>query len=250
MNRPERALSPLGEEVDAFVSPMSKGVEASEDEALLPEYLRRVYTWAYLNPRHMRLLDRHLVVSVILWGNADRLMDQAYKEFSAGQEVLLPACVYGPFSRNLANVVGPKGYLEVRDIAPVQIAHTRPKLAGLSQARLVCANAADPVGRDFDGVCCFFLLHEVPDDWKKRVVDSLLAAVRPGGKAVFVDYHKPAAWHPLKPIMIGVFKTLEPYAMGLWDVEISDFAEERDAFTWTKETFFGGLYQKVVAVRR
>ncbi|WP_246135360.1 rhodoquinone biosynthesis methyltransferase RquA [Pararhodospirillum oryzae] len=224
--------------------------QETDEQVVLPEYLRRTYTWAYLDPRNMRWLDRHVVVSFILWGNADRLMASAYREFSAGQEVLQPACVYGPFSRELSAVVGPTGYLEVRDIAPVQIAHTRPKLAGLSNTHLVRANAADPVGRDFDGVCCFFLLHEIPDDWKVRAVNSLLAAVRPGGKAVFVDYHKPLPYHPLKPIMFGVFKTLEPYAMGLWDVEISDFAEERDAFTWTKETFFGGLYQKVVAVRR
>ena len=32
--------------------------------------------------------------------------------------------------------------------------------------------------------------------------------------------------------------------------EIAAFAGDDDRFEWRKETFFGGLYQKVVATRR
>jgi hypothetical protein len=44
-----------------------------------------------------------------------------------------------------------------------------------------------------------------------------------------------------------VFDTLEPYAKGLWRKEIAAFAGNDSRFTWRKETYFGGLYQKVVA---
>ena len=47
-----------------------------------------------------------------------------------------------------------------------------------------------------------------------------------------------------------VFRWLEPYASGLVKREIADFASERNGFTWWKKTYFGGLYQKVVAVRK
>jgi hypothetical protein len=47
-----------------------------------------------------------------------------------------------------------------------------------------------------------------------------------------------------------VFRWLEPYAFGLVKREIADFASDRDDFTWRKKTYFGGLYQKVVAVRK
>ncbi len=43
---------------------------------------------------------------------------------------------------------------------------------------------------------------------------------------------------------------LEPFAIGLIEREIADFASERDDFHWRKTTFFGGLYQKVVAELR
>ena len=46
-----------------------------------------------------------------------------------------------------------------------------------------------------------------------------------------------------------VFDTLEPHAKGLWRHEISDFASAAEGFTWRKQTYFGGLYQKTVARR-
>ncbi|WP_413205183.1 rhodoquinone biosynthesis methyltransferase RquA [Rhodospirillum sp. A1_3_36] len=235
MNKPQGPLSRLDPEA-AVMGPE-------------PDYLRKTYTWAYLNPRHLPFLDRGVVVSAILWGNANRLMEAAFQEFQPGDDVLQPAAVYGPFSKRLAKRLGADGRLEVRDVAPVQIAFTQRKMAGIPGVTVRQGNAADPVGRQVDGVCCFFLLHEVPDDWKRRIIGSLLDAVRPGGKAVFVDYHQPAALHPLRPIMSGVFHWLEPYALGMMGKEIQEFTDRAGAFTWRKETYFGGLYQKVVAER-
>ena len=159
------------------------------------------------------------------------------------------ANVYGNLSAELAATVGPDGRLDVIDIAPIQVEHCRQKLEKFPQARVRRADAANPGGGLYDVVFCFFLLHEVPDAKKHTVVDGLMQAVRPGGKIVFVDYHDASRWHPLRGLMRMVFRTLEPFAFGLIDGEIKDFASASAAFTWTKETFFGGLYQKVVAVR-
>ena len=79
----------------------------------IPLYLRRTYSWAYLWPNSIRLLDRQSVVSAILWGNYRRLRDSALREFLPGQEVLQPACVYGDFSPRLADHLGPAGCLVV-----------------------------------------------------------------------------------------------------------------------------------------
>ena len=46
-----------------------------------------------------------------------------------------------------------------------------------------------------------------------------------------------------------VFALAEPFARELWGVEIRDLASDPGSFSWRKETFFGGLYQKVVARR-
>lgn len=218
--------------------------------APLPAYLRRTYSWAYLNRRTLPWLDRGWVVSAILWGNAGRLMRAAVAEFEPGQRVLQAACVYGAFSRLLAARVGAAGVLEVVDVAPLQIANARRKLAGLPQVRLRVADLAAPLRATCDAVCCFFLLHEVPPGARGAIVDNLLALLPPGGKVVFVDYHRPARWHPLAPLMGQVFRWLEPYAPSLLAQPIETLSPLAGAFEWRKSTCFGGLYQIVVGVRR
>jgi SAM-dependent methyltransferase len=215
----------------------------------IPDYLEKTYAWAYLNPRNVRLLDRPLVVSTILWGNFGRLLRALLTELKPGQTVLQPACVYGNFSPSLAAFLGPQGRLDVFDVAPIQVERCRHKLARFPQATVRLRDAVDPVGGSYDAVCCFFLLHELPDRYKRLVVDALLSSVAPGGKAVFVDYHKPHPAHPLKALTGLIFDLLEPFAKGLWEHEIKSCASGGDTFSWSKKTYFGGLFQKVVATR-
>lgn len=216
----------------------------------IPDYLQEIYYWAYLNPRNVRLLDRELVVKTILWFQHNRLRNAAFADLEPGSDVLQPACVYGDFSVELAKHIGPGGQLEVVDVAPVQLEGCSRKLAEFPQASVRLANSIRLGERKYDAICCYFLLHELPEDYKHQVVDSLLTHVKPGGKVVFVDYHKPHWAHPLKLITSLVFDTLEPFAKGLWRKEISEFASNADAFEWRQQTIFGGLFQKVVAEKK
>ncbi len=216
----------------------------------VPNYLKDTYTWAYLRPSSVWLLDRPLVVNAILWGNYRRLLRATLAEIRPGQRVYQPACVYGDFSHQIAEVLGPDGHLDVGDIAPVQVENCRRKLSAVGNARVHLWDAADNCNGIYDVVCCFFLLHEMPDSYKHRVTDALLGAVPPGGKVVFVDYHRPHWAHPMKWIMSLVKDTLEPFAKALWDNEIASYGNRAGEFSWSKQTYFGGLYQKVVAVRR
>jgi ubiquinone/menaquinone biosynthesis C-methylase UbiE len=228
----------------------SRRLATLADRPEIPGYLRDTYHWAYLSRVGRAVFDRPAMVSAILWGNARRLMGEAAAEFGEGTRVLQTACVYGDFSLQLAERVGPHGRLDVIDIAPMQVANCRRKLSGHPQVRLRVADTAAHEGKGYDGVCCFFLLHEVPEDYKRRIVDRVLGSLRPGGKAVFVDYHAPRRWHPLRGVMSLVFRWLEPFARALWQREIASYAAHAGDFTWTKRTYFGGLYQKTVAIRQ
>ena len=239
-----------------FVAPLAATATPETPSSLpqtkapeIPAYLRDVYYWAYLNPRNVRLLDRELVVKAILWGQHRHLRERALAEFEPGQKILQPACVYGEFSPALAKYLGPRGRLEVIDVAPIQVAACRRKLLNFPQAMARCADARQPGDGLYNAVCCYFLLHELPEDCKRAVVDSLLGRVGPGGKVVFVDYHKPHWAHPLKAVTSLVFDTLEPFAKDLWRQEIKEFASNPGPYDWRKETYFGGLFQKVVAQR-
>ena len=221
----------------------------TDSKAQIPEYLDRIYNWAYLNPKNAKFLDNEFVVRTILWHQHRKLEKAAFAEIEPGQSVLQPACVYGSFSPALADHIGPTGKLEVVDVAEVQVNNCRRKLKDYPFASVRHSDVLHLSGENYDTVCCYFLMHELPDDYKRGCADVLLSSVPVGGKVVFVDYHKPHWAHPLKPVMSLVFKTLEPFAKGLWRNEISYFTKHADRFDWTKETYFGGLYQKVVATR-
>src|SRR5690242_21447876 len=88
----------------------------AEQAGAVPDYLRAVYRWAYVTPLATKLLDRQLVVQAILWGNAQRLIDDVLAELRPGDRVFQPAAVYGTFSSQVAARLGPSGRLDVRDI--------------------------------------------------------------------------------------------------------------------------------------
>ncbi len=219
-------------------------------EPEIPSYLQDTYYWAYINPRNVRLLDREIVVRTILWQQHNRLQKLAFSEIEPGQRVMQPASVYGSFGPNLARHVGSEGQLDIVDVARVQVDSATRKLGPYAWARAHHANCLHFNRGPYDAIVCYFLLHEVPDEVKRQVVDHLLSQVGEGGKVVFVDYAKPKWWHPLKLITSIVFDTLEPFAKGLWRHEIRDFATESDRFEWRRETIFASLFQKAVATRK
>ena len=163
---------PASTSVSMSSQPSADQAPAAVIEPSLPDYLRETYTWAYLDPRTVPWLDRPLVVSAILWGNARRLMDAAVAEFTPGQRVLQAAAVYGDFSVRLARQLGPEGALTVVDVARIQVANTRRKLEAWPTARVLRADLTEPQGTTFDAVCCFFLLHEVPPHARQRIVEQ------------------------------------------------------------------------------
>jgi ubiquinone/menaquinone biosynthesis C-methylase UbiE len=85
---------------------------------------------------------------------------------------------------------------------------------------------------------------------RRATLAEALRVVKPGGRIVIVDYHRPHRAHPLRPLMTAIFRKLEPFAMDLWENEVAAFLPEDAAgVTIRKETFFGGLYQKLVVTR-
>jgi ubiquinone/menaquinone biosynthesis C-methylase UbiE len=215
----------------------------------IPDYLSQTYRWAYLDERNANYLDHDLIVRAILWQQHNRLEEAAFAEIGQGQRVLQSACVYGSFTTKLAEHIGPNGKLEVVDVSGLQVRKCQEKLADYRFASVRHENILHLPNDDFDTVCCYFLLHELPDDYKQKVIMRLLSSVRPGGKVVFIDYHKPHWAHPIKPLTSLIFWLLEPYAKGLWHKNIATFAGKRADVEWRKETFFGGFFQKVVATR-
>lgn len=218
----------------------------------LPAYLQQVYWWAYLHPAAVRIFERQWLVNLILWGNFARLRDLALDELGASIEgdVLQVACVYGNFTERLLQRLHPEAQLAVVDVAEVQLENLKSKVNISSRVTLHHQDASNLKFADasFDTVVLFFLLHEQPEEVRAKTIAQALRVVKPGGKVVFVDYHRPIATNPFRYVMIPILSTLEPFAMDLWRREISDWLPEsiRNRAKIDKQTYFGGLYQKVV----
>ena len=215
----------------------------------VPAYMTEVYDWAYVDPKWVRALDHIWVVRILLFLNDQRLMRAYLNEIKPGMRVWQLAHVYGDLVTRAAQKVGPTGSFHLTDVTPSQIEHGHRKLDSMDWTKVIRSDAAafDGVNSiDYDLICSFFLLHEVPDEKKHEIVNNMLEKLPKGSKAVFVDYHNPAKWQPIRYILKLVNHYLEPFAEALWNNELCSYATNAERFTWRKKTFFGGVYQCVV----
>ena len=220
----------------------------------IPRYLETVYWWAYVHPLAVQVFERDWLVNLILFGNYDRLRDRALTELGTPihGRILQVACVYGDLTLRLRAALAADAHLQVVDILPIQLKNLRAKLPLDERVTLLQRDSSSLAMADasFDQVLLFFLLHEQPEQVRRATLAEAMRVVRPGGKIVIVDYHRPARLHPMRPLLRAIFRRLEPYAFDLWCHEIEHFLP--DALTpasMHKETFFGGLYQKLVLIR-
>jgi ubiquinone/menaquinone biosynthesis C-methylase UbiE len=233
----------------AFDSPATL---SQADSHAVPHYLRAHYWWAYIHPKAVRLFERQWLVNLILWGNYAMLRDAALAELgdSLPGRTLQIACVYGDLTGRLCRqVASGGGTIDIVDILPIQLGNLRAKLPKDAPARLMAMDSSDMRLPDasYDRVLLFFLLHEQPRHYREWTLCEALRVVKPGGKIVIVDYAMPRWWHPLRYLWRPLLARLEPFALDLWREEIADLLPPlRDTGMLHRESFFGGLYQKVV----
>jgi ubiquinone/menaquinone biosynthesis C-methylase UbiE len=218
--------------------------------AAIPQYLHDTYWWAYVHPNAVRFFERQWLVNLILWGNFAKLRDAALDEL--GPELpgrtLQVACVYGDFTPKMAERALGRGTVDVVDVVPAQLANLERKLSASTPVTLLLRDATDLGMADasYDRTILFFLLHEMPEDVRRKTLAEAVRVTRPGGQLVIVDYHQPARWHPLRPVMKWILRSLEPFAMDLWRHEVAEFLPVLREGAIRKQEFYGGLYQKIV----
>jgi len=217
----------------------------------IPPYLEQLYWWAYMHPGAVQLFEREWLVNLILFGNYGRLRDASLAEL--GEPVcgrtLQVACVYGDLTARLQQRLAPEAALDVVDILPIQLRNLAKKLPYDERVMLLQADSSSlPCeGGYYDHVLLFFLLHEQPQAVRRATLAEAMRVVRPGGRVIIVDYHRPKPWHPIRPLIQLIFRQLEPFAADLWTQDIVEYLPPtpRPA-SLRKASYFGGLYQKLV----
>jgi ubiquinone/menaquinone biosynthesis C-methylase UbiE len=167
--------------------------------------------------------------------------------------------VYGDLTSRIAVRLAQGAKLHVVDVLRVQLENLARKLpASLLRRRGTDGRDAPavelfqgdsaalecPTG-SYDRALLFFLLHEQPAAVRRETLAEALRVVRPGGRIVVVDYHRPKRLHPLYWPMAAVFGMLEPFALDLWRAEIASWLPPGSRAAVRKRTYFGGLYQLV-----
>jgi len=217
----------------------------------VPLYLDEVYWWAYVHPRAVRFFERQWLVNLILWGNFARLRDAALDALGKTilGKTLQVACVYGDLTSRLCRRIGMGGVLSVVDVLAVQLRNLLGKLPSGLPVSLFQRDSSALGFEDgaYDQALVFFLLHEQPEVVRRLTLEEVVRVVRPGGRIVIVDYHRPSPWHVLAHIFRPLLGRLEPYALDLWRHEIDEWLPRAaKAGKLIKTTYFGGLYQMLV----
>lgn len=218
----------------------------------LPLYFKETYGWFYGNKVLCRLLDNSFCNYVLTLGRSQAIKKSLQREIRPGSKVLQLGIPFGSEIEEIADQIGMNGRYDVVDISKAAIHRARKKYEYLfPQLRFINQNAARAFReKDYDVVICYMLLHEVPIVEKTKIVNNALRSINPQGKVIFIDYHNPWRWHPLRYFIRMFNRLLQPFAEKMWDREVETYATRHQDFRWRKVLFGGGLYQKTVAEPR
>ena len=225
--------------------------ETQIEDKKLPLYWKEIYGWLY-GSFWNKLLDYDWFLTLVTCG-ADKILRKALlKEITPGAKVLQLGATFGSQMDDVAQKIGNTGRYDVMDVSTAALKRVKEKYQYLyPQMNFINQNANKaPRFKNYDIVICYNLLHEVPAVQKTKIINNALSAIKPGGEAVFIDYHAPKPWHPLRFLIKSFNRLYEPFAEKLWENDIYSYAKSSTDFKWHKITYFHGLYQKSVATRK
>ena len=176
------------------------------------------------------------------------------KDLKINQSVLQLGVTFGSQIDEAAMAIGAYGQYDIIDINQHQISRITEKYWKVYSSLKIFKQDATQLKLmgNYDAVICFMLLSEVPSATKVKIVNNALKMVKPGGKVIFLDWHKPLWYHPLRYIVRMYNRLYHPFVERLWDRDIETYASPdiRGKFIWRKNTYFGRMFHKTIATRK
>ncbi len=213
-----------------------------------PPYLTTVYRWLYFNTKTYNMLNNPVVLNILTLGSHRFLTEELIKEISPSSSILQTGVTLGSQIEKTYSALDMKGTYTIIDILPDILDKCRERHP---EKRIIFQreNITKTINGKYDIIICYMLLHEMPPQTRTKTVNNILNALTPGGKAVFIDYHCPSSMNPLKYFIRAFNRLYQPFAEALWKTDIKELAQNNENFIWSKQTYYGGMYQKTVATR-
>lgn len=215
--------------------------------------------WIYKSPFFIRLTDRMFVVSSILLGQYSKLVSCVVKRLNPslkGKRILQVSCAFGNVSEKIAESAARQGAQEfvLTDIMQSELDNAERKLkrfGDLCSYSKQDATKLEFEDQSFDYVVAFFLPHELPYDKKIKHIEEAKRVLKPGGKVVFGEFHKPRL-KILEFLGRVYFYIFEPYATEMWDnIDLAEIIQDNtdDEYRIEKNTFLFDNFQVLAAKR-
>jgi len=222
----------------------------------IPAYLSSVYDKIYIKGRLAKYLDTDRFANISTFGQYEKIKQSVLQEVKEMQNILWIGNAWGNLMREIAQGIGLQGSFDVVEAAPRQTARLKEKLKDCSNSKVMLDDIEFYYPKKsrkrvkYDLVIAYFLLHEMPDRKKKRVIESLISLTTRSGKIMFVDYDKPAKSNLLKYPVIWANRIIEPFAESLMTDGLEKFVPEPEKYIWEKVNFLDGLYQRTTIKRK
>lgn len=214
--------------------------------------------WIYSKMPLIKLTDQKPLIAAILLLQYDRLVDEILRHLRRvdlrEKDVLQTSCAFGdviPKVTDAAITAGAKRMVIV-DIITNELLHAKGKVAPHEASCLFLKDNATALSLPSESVSAnvlFFLLHELPNNEKKRAIAEAMRVVEPGGALLIADFHKPSSW-VLRAFGWMYFTVFEPYGLALWGEKYDPLGQiAREGWETERTTIFFDNFQ-VIAARR
>lgn len=231
-------------------------VMTTEETFKLPAYISSVYNGLYMKGNLSKYLDSERFAKISTFGQYEKIKQSVLQEVKEMQNVLWVGNSWGNFMQDVARKISIQGSFDVVEAAPKQYSKLKEKLKNCSNAKVFLDDIEFYYPKKsrkrvkYDLVIAYFLLHELPDQKKKRVIESLISLTTRSGKVLFVDYDKPKNFNLLKFPVLWVNRLIEPFAESLMTKGLKTFVQEPEKYIWDKDVFFGNMYQRTTIKRK
>lgn len=217
--------------------------------------------WIYKSRFLIWLTDHQSVVFLVLLGNYNKMVGDVIAIANAlparDKEILQVGCAFGNLSERILMECTNTKKVVITDIIKNELDNSRDKvkaLCGAIRYEFIEGDATQlpQSDRSFDCVIGFFLLHELPYEKKITALTEAARVLKPGGKIIFGEFHKPYA-RILKVFGIFFFGAFEPYAKEMWglfDPHKVLCESTNNSWKFTQKTYLFGNYQVMVAEKK